>query len=189
MRRRPACATASNNWKRASRPEMAMKCDFCTETATVHITDMSGGKFRELHLCEACSEKEKHGSLKSQVSVEHFVKGIISAFAGELVDEPADLTCPYCGTKYAEFRTKGRLGCPADYDIFRKGLWPMLERIHGCVEHRGKSPVCGALAVGPKAELIRLRRSLRDAVAHEDYELAAHLRDQIRAQEAAHEPR
>jgi protein arginine kinase activator len=168
---------------------MAMKCDFCSEAATVHITDMSGGKLRELHLCGTCAEKEKNGDLKSQLSVEQFVKGIIAAYAGELVGELAKLSCPYCGTKYMEFRSKGRLGCPADYDIFRKGLWPMLERIHGGTEHKGKSPASNAGAVGPKAELIRLRRELREAIAREDYELAVHLRDQIRAQEEANEPR
>jgi protein arginine kinase activator len=143
---------------------------------------MSGGTFRELHLCGTCAEKEKSGHVKAQVTVEQLVKGIIAAYAGEQVGELAKLTCPYCGTKYMEFRSKGRLGCPAEYDVFRKGLWPMLERIHGCTEHKGKAPVCGAGATGPKADLIRLRRELRDAIAREDYELAAHLRDQIRDQ-------
>lgn len=166
-----------------------MKCDFCSEAATVHITDMSGGKLRELHLCGNCAEKEKSCDTKSQLSVEQFVKGIIAAYAGELAGELSKLTCPFCGTKYMEFRSKGRLGCAADYDLFRKGLWPILERIHGCTEHKGKAPVSKAGAAGPKAELIRLRRDLREAVAGEDYELAAALRDQIRAQEEAHEPR
>jgi protein arginine kinase activator len=164
-----------------------MKCEFCSDAATVHITEMTGGKFRELHLCGCCAEKEKNGHLRSQITVEQLVKGIIAAYVDEQVGELAKLACPCCGTNYMEFRSKGRLGCPADYDVFRKGLWPMLERIHGCVEHKGKVPVCGAGARGPKAELIRLRRRLHDAVSSENYELAAQLRDKIRAQEEAHE--
>ena len=163
-----------------------MKCNFCSEAATVHITDMSNGKCRDLHLCQECARKEKHHEPKPQFGLEQIVKGIIAAYAGELVDELAKLTCPYCGTRYMEFRSKGRLGCPADYEVFRKGLWSMLERIHGCLEHKGKSPLRVSSAVGPKAELIRLRRELREAVEREDYELAAHLRDQIRSQELAH---
>ena len=166
-----------------------MKCDFCSETASVHITDMSNGKRRELHLCGGCSEKEKNGELKQQLNVEQIVKGIIAAYAGELVGELAKLACPYCGTKYMEFRSKGRLGCPADYEVFQKGIMPMLSRIHGSTEHKGKCPQRGSNASGPKAEMIRLRRELQTAVEREDYEQAAQLRDKIRAQEGAHEPR
>jgi protein arginine kinase activator len=166
-----------------------MKCDFCSEKATVHITDKSSGKFRELHLCGDCAEKEKSGDLKKQLDVENIVKGIIAAYAGEVVGELAKLACPYCGTKYMEFRTKGRLGCPADYEVFQKGLMPMISRIHGSTEHRGKCPRRSSSAAGPKAELIRLRRQLRTAVEREDFEQAAELRDLIRAQEEAHESR
>jgi len=166
-----------------------MKCDFCSESATVHITDMSNGKYRVLHLCSGCAEKEKQGDLKQQLNVEQIVKGIIAAYAGDLVGELAKLACPYCGTKYMEFRAKGRLGCPADYQVFAKGIMPMLSRIHGSTEHKGKCPARGSSIAGPKAELIRLRRELRAAVECENYEQAARLRDQIRSQEAVHESR
>ena len=115
-----------------------MKCEFCSEPATVHITDTSQGKCRELHLCGGCAKKEKAGELTEPPNVENVVKGIIAAFAGELVGELAKLECPYCGTKYMDFRSTGRLGCPADYDVFGKGLMPMIERIHGSTSHRGK---------------------------------------------------
>ena len=166
-----------------------MKCEFCSETATVHITDMSHGKYRVLHLCVACAEREKSGELKEQLNVGQIVKGIIAAYAGELVGELAKLACPYCGTRYMEFRSKGRLGCPADYEVFEKGILPMLQHIHGSTEHKGKCPRRGSNASGPKAELIRLRRELRSAVEQEDYEQAALLRDRIRAQERANESR
>jgi len=160
-----------------------MKCEFCAEPATVHITDMSKGKYRVLHLCGGCAEKGKQGELKEQHEVENIVKGIIAAFAGDLSGELAKLTCPYCGTKYMEFRSKGRLGCPADYDVFRKGLMPMIERIHGSTSHQGETPARHADASEPKGELIRLRRDLQKAVAREDYEEAARLRDLIRSKE------
>jgi protein arginine kinase activator len=162
-----------------------MKCDICSEPATVHITDMSKGKYRVLHLCGECAEREKQGELKEHVQVENIVKGIIAAFAGELVGELAKLACPYCGTKYMEFRTKGRLGCPADYEVFRKGLMPLLERIHGSTSHQGKTPQRPANLSGPQAEVIGLRRELESAVAREDYEEAARLRDIIRSKEGA----
>ena len=165
-----------------------MKCEFCSEPATVHITDMSKGTYRVLHLCDGCAEKEQSGELTPQSKIENIVKGIIVAFAGELVGELAKLACPYCGTKYMEFRTKGRLGCPADYDVFSKGLMPLIERIHGGVVHQGKSPGRHANVPGPQSELIRLRRELRAAVEREHYEEAARLRYLIRSKEGQHGP-
>ena len=161
-----------------------MKCEFCSEPATVHITDMSQGKYNVLHLCGNCAEKEEGGHHKLQSNVEQIVKGIIAACAGESVGELGKLSCPYCGTQYVEFRAKGRLGCPADYEAFHKGLLPMLQRIHGSTEHKGK---CPRRIPGPQAELIGLRRELRAAVEHENFEEAARLRDLIRAKEVRHE--
>jgi protein arginine kinase activator len=165
-----------------------MKCEFCSEPATVHITDMSSGKYHVLHLCEECAGKENVGPFKMQLTVEQIVKGIIAAYAGEQTGELAKLTCPYCGTRYMEFRQKGRLGCPADYEVFRKGLLPILQRIQGCSEHKGKCPRRGAAAGSPQAELIRLRQELQRAVEREHFEEAARLRDLIRAKEMPHEP-
>ena len=172
-----------------------MKCKFCSEPATVHVTDMSKGKYQVLHLCEGCAEREKTGQFhaqKSEAELElnpqqmEIVKGIIAAYAGELVGELARLACPYCGTKYMEFRAKGRLGCPADYDAFRKGLLPLIQRIHGSTEHKGKCPRRGSNAAGPQAEFIRLRRELRAAIDAEHFEEAARIRDLIRAKELPH---
>ena len=38
-----------------------------------------------------------------------------------------NLTCPECGTSFAEFRNVGLLGCPHDYDAFEKALVPLAE--------------------------------------------------------------
>ena len=54
--------------------------------------------------------------------------------------DPAGLTCPSCGLKYAAFRADGRLGCPDDYDAFRPALEPLLDRIHRGTRHQGKAP-------------------------------------------------
>ena len=115
------------------------------------------------------------------------MKGIIAACAPELVGELAKLACPYCGIKYMEFRAKGRLGCPMDYEAFHKGIVPMLHSIHGSTEHKGKCPRRGSSAASPQAELIRLRRELGSAIEREDYEEAARLRDRMRAKEKFHE--
>src|SRR5262249_31924504 len=102
-------------------------------------------------------------------------------------EELARLTCPECGIKYMEFRAEGRLGCPRDYEVFRLGLEPLLQRIHRASRHVGKSPRRPPTAA-LLAELINLRKELRAAVDAEAYEEAARLRDLIRQKEATGEP-
>jgi protein arginine kinase activator len=165
------------------------KCEFCPEPATVHITDMKRGKYRELHLCEKCAEKEQSVKWQKQMSLEEYIKGVIAAYAGSLSGDLAKLECPHCGTKYMEFRAQGRLGCPADYTVFHKGLAPLLERIHGKVTHVGKAPRRGSAAPGRQSELVRLRRELQAAVAQEDYETAAVLRDRLREKDVGNDAR
>jgi protein arginine kinase activator len=87
-----------------------------------------------------------------------------------------------------EFRADGRLGCPNDYEAFRAGLQPLLERIHhGAVRHVGKSPRRRAGSDHVFAECIDLRRRLQRAVEAEAYEEAARLRDELRQKEATDE--
>jgi protein arginine kinase activator len=87
-----------------------------------------------------------------------------------------------------EFRAEGRLGCPNDYDVFRAGLEPLLQRLHRSVRHKGKSPRHGQSLGKASAEMIELRSRLRLVVEAENYEEAALLRDQIRQKEAADGP-
>jgi protein arginine kinase activator len=139
---------------------------------------MVDGHRRKLDLCTSCARKA--GLLlpdKPAVpALDAVVQTLIVTHVGEQVGELADLTCPHCRLKYMEFRARGRLGCPHDYQVFAHGLLPTVQRIHGATRHVGKSarrqPEVGAR--------LRLRSRLRDAIDREDYELAATLRDQIR---------
>jgi protein arginine kinase activator len=79
-------------------------------------------------------------------------------------------------------RATGRIGCPADYDLFRKGLLPLISRQHGATRHVGKAPRRSRVAAD-RARL-RARSELRDAIALEDYERAARLRDMLRQKDA-----
>ena len=93
------------------------------------------------------------------------------------------MTCPDCGIKFMEFRAEGRLGCPHDYRVFGRGLLPLLQRVHGATRHVGK-----VAAKRPGAiQRLRLRSQLREAIAREDYEEAARLRDQLRLKDTTHE--
>jgi protein arginine kinase activator len=161
-----------------------MKCQSCSNPATVHITtiEQSGDK-KVVHLCQACAEQQQLVK-QQELNLPAILQSLIGQHVGPLSDELARLTCPECGIKFMEFRQQGRLGCPHDYAVFRAGIVPLLERIHRAARHVGKSPRRGPVALAEQAELVALRRRLREAVQSEAYEEAARIRDLLRLKEA-----
>jgi protein arginine kinase activator len=165
-----------------------VKCQDCNELATVHLTEIVNGKKRESHFCPECARKRE--VLKQQeLNVTAIVQSVISQHVGAQTDELARLTCPSCGIKYMEFKAAGRCGCPNDYQVFRRPLEPLLERIHRGVKHVGKVPPHAVKHAALQEELRDLRQQLRSAIEREAYEEAARLRDCIRLKEQADEPR
>jgi protein arginine kinase activator len=159
-----------------------MKCQNCSNPATVHLTDFYQKQKKELHLCQACADQQQLVKHK-ELNLPAILESVIGQHVGALNSELARLTCPRCGIKYMEFRAEGRLGCPHDYDVFRVGLTPMLEQIHRSTRHVGKAPRRRA-DPNRLAELVELRHHLQQAVETEAYEEAARLRDLIRQKEA-----
>ncbi len=163
-----------------------MKCQFCSNPATVHLTTIEHSKKKELHLCQSCAEAQQ--MIKQQeINLPAILQTLIGQHVSPLSDELSRLTCPACGIKYMEFRAAGRLGCPHDYLVFRAGLQPLLQRIHRAEAHKGKRPRHHAERQAAHAELLELRRRLRQAVEAEAYEEAARLRDLLRQKEATDE--
>ena len=164
-----------------------MKCQFCSNPAKVHLTKIVNQKKHELHLCPGCAEKQQLLE-KQTLNLPAILQNLIGQHIGPLGDELARLSCPACGIKYMEFRAEGRLGCPHDYAVFRRGLEPLLQRIHRASRHAGKAPRRRPPSPAQEAELLELKRRLRTAVEAEQYEEAARLRDLLREKEAADEP-
>jgi protein arginine kinase activator len=164
-----------------------MKCQFCGSDATVHLTRIVKKQKLEVHLCQTCAEK--HQAPASELSLSSILESLIGQHVSPVAEELGRLICPTCGIKYMEFRADGRLGCPADYEVFRAGLVPILQRIHRATRHAGKVPRRRAdVPQGPGIDLLDLRQQFRRAVETENYERAAALRDLIRQKEASDEP-
>jgi protein arginine kinase activator len=159
-----------------------MTCQKCALEASIHLTETVDGRRREVHLCVPCARKAGLAPPEQPplLALDAILQNLIVAHVGELVGALAQTTCPDCGLKFMQFRTVGRLGCPNDYEVFARGLQPLLLRAHGATRHVGKTP---SRRPGPTSRL-RLRAQLRDAVAREDYESAARLRDQLRQKDA-----
>jgi protein arginine kinase activator len=171
-----------------------MKCQFCSNPATVHLTRLVKKQKVEVHLCDACAEKhEKPQSPSADLSLSSILESVIGQHVSPVAEELGRLICPTCGIKYMEFRADGRLGCPADYEVFRAGLVPILQRIHRATRHAGKAPRHRPVAArdadaSQPIDLLGLRQQLRRAIDAEDYERAAALRDRIRQKEGSDEP-
>ncbi|MCH8148571.1 MAG: UvrB/UvrC motif-containing protein [Planctomycetes bacterium] len=157
---------------------MSLVCDNCQEAkATVHITDTIPEK-RERHLCKQCAEREGVLIKQTHQTTADILQEFIKHKAG--VGEMDDKSCPQCGMTFREFRMKGQLGCPHDYEAFRSFLLPLIERAHnGGSHHVGKVPGSAGSDAKHRTELTRLRRELDEAVRNEQYEDAARIRDRM----------
>ena len=164
-----------------------MKCQFCSNPATVHLTDIINGHKKETHLCQPCAEK-KQLLHQQELNLSAILQSVIGPHVGALTDDLARLTCPQCGIKYMEFKAEGRLGCPHDYQVFQAALEPLLQRIHRATRHAGKHPRHRRHSAAWHSEVVALRQQLREAVRVENYEEAARLRDLLRQKEATDEP-
>ena len=165
-------------------------CTACQKAiATIVIMDLTEGAVTgSQHVCAACAEQlgvvqQKQPPKFSPEMLEDLLGGLkATKVTGRGARAEA---CPGCGMTQADFRSKGRLGCPRCYEAFRTDLMPLLQRIHEAQSHRGRLPgrVASPATVAESRALSELRRKLEDAVRGERYEEAARLRDDLRRAE------
>src|SRR5262249_34882840 len=140
-------------------------------------------KKRALHLCEKCARERKliPEAPGQQLDLKALLGLLAQPFpqSGPGTDqtdeaEPAPVAevCPICGMTLTEFKAEGRLGCQHDYESLRDTLEPLIERIHRSTEHVGKAP--------REVRVRAWKKQMQEAVAAENYEEAARLRDLIR---------
>jgi len=155
-----------------------MFCDVCkSKEATVFLTQIIEGKMQKVNLCEGCS-KEKGVNDPTGFALADLLLGL--GAAQEIEKNPAGIRCPVCGFSQADFKKTGRLGCSTCYDTFAEGLSGMLKNMHRGFIHTGKVPARLAVSRLRNQELSKLREELDRAVAAEQFEEAAGLRDRIR---------
>ena len=92
----------------------------------------------------------------------------------------SDLKCPSCGFTHADFKKTGRLGCADCYTTFAEGLEGLLKSMHKGTKHVGKVPQQLQQHKDCVEKLKTLQKQLEKAVADEDFEQAAVLRDEIK---------
>lgn len=171
-------------------------CQICKKRpATIHLTDIHNNVMKEVHICEVCAG-EKGFNFQGASNLPQLLglaakKGAQPAAPTPTPAQPRakqpedDLVCPECGSAWSQFNERGRLGCPNDYEAFGSRLRRLVaEQIaphagERDVFHVGKRP-------GPRREEDRriqairgLEKRLRQAVAEENYEVAAALKAEL----------
>ncbi len=172
-----------------------MLCEKCKKKeATVFYEETINGKSRSYSLCGDCAEEMKQsGELNMGQSFGSFFGAspfgtLPDSFFGGLFGLPegtrtSKKVCPLCHASFESFRRSGKAGCPSCYDTFSAELENTLRSIHGNVKHIGRAPAKFKKQQEEKSRLEELRADLKRAIAQENFESAAKLRDEIRGLE------
>ena len=163
-----------------------MLCENCgNNEAAIHLTQIQNNEMTTRHLCEPCAEQMGLSSgAPVNAPLADFIAQMGKAIASETV--AAAGTCPSCGLTLADFKKTGRLGCARCYGAFERSLRELLRRLHGNSRHTGRRYAAPAPELLEHANTVgQLRERLRRAIANEQFELAAELRDRLRTHERA----
>lgn len=175
-----------------------MKCQKCNQNeASFFYQEHTNTHAAKIALCHSCAAEA--GLLQGQNDPFSFLFG---GFPGLGVKKSTPggngATCPDCGATLRAVLHEGRVGCATCYRTFREQLAPSIRAMHGNATHTGRAPLKKNNATAPAAQeqapvstaadtatnaLDALRAALKEAVACEDFEKAATLRDEIRAME------
>jgi protein arginine kinase activator len=134
---------------------------------------------QKVDLCEECA-KQKGVNDPTGFSLADLLLGLGAAQEMEQATGSSDLKCPNCGFTQADFKKTGRLGCANCYDVFGEGLESLLKSMHKGTRHVGKAPASQRQERDTQQQLKSLQEQLGKAIAGEDYEKAAQLRDDIK---------
>lgn len=159
-----------------------MICEKCNKrTATVHLTKIVNSKKSEMHLCEECAREsgELEFTVQPAFGFQNLISGLFEGAQPSLAVKETN-RCPLCGMNIADFRNSGRLGCGQCYGVFGRQLAPILHRVQKGTEHTGKVPNRAGEAVKEKRKIEQLKSQLQEAIAREEYEQAAVIRDELR---------
>lgn len=157
-----------------------MLCQNCKRNdAGVHLKRIVGGESAEIHLCSACAAALGVRDAVSGFSPFGDMLGSLTG-AGNLRSANRVLRCETCGFSFDDIARTGLPGCPDCYRTFTVKLRPTIGKIHGRAVFRGKIPEKLDSPKAAGSEIAALRAQLERAVAAEDYETAALLRDRIR---------
>ena len=161
-----------------------MICNKCNKNeASFFLEQNINGNITKIALCPECA-KEYNDKTFNPYSTFNLLGGLFKPTSHTKVRNTDVKKCTLCASTFADISRNGRVGCAECYKVFREELTPTVRRIHGNVKHVGRNPhglENTKVNTDSKTDEINdLKNQLNEAVAREDYETAAILRDKIR---------
>ncbi len=165
-----------------------MLCQNCGKNeATTHIKQIINGDMAESHLCSDCASHLGYSDMFSGFGLN--LSGLFGGLLGDMmpsISAGKSPRCPKCGTSFEEIVRNGKVGCADCYRTFYDKLLPSIQRIHGKIKHSGK--VTNSAPVESREEtneekIEKLKIAMNEAVAKQEFENAAKIRDEIKALE------
>ncbi len=161
-----------------------MICNKCNKNeATFFLEQNINGNITKIALCPECA-KEYNDKTFNPYSTFNLLGGLFQPLSVSKARNTEIKKCTLCASTFADISKNGRVGCAECYKVFKDELTPTVKRIHGNVKHVGRNPGGlkrnGSNSDGKTEAISDLKRQLNEAVAREDYETAAILRDKIR---------
>lgn len=155
-----------------------MECDLCSEKASVFLTQLVDGQMKKMCLCEDCA-KEKGITDPTGFALADVLLGGEPGSAASSASGAPSKACAACGFTLDDLKRVRRFGCAACYETFREEVDGMLRGLHKGRSHVGKVPSGQMERHQRNQRLEQLRSRLDQAIATENYEEAAGLRDEI----------
>lgn len=157
-----------------------MMCEKCgINPAAVTLTQVINGKKTVTKLCAACAQEN---NVYKDFNMDLGFSSLFSSFFNDAEkQEITNEACPLCGMSKSEFMKTGKPGCAECYTTFESTMTPLLKKIHSTTTHTGK--VLGTQGGNSESKIDVLKAQLKEAIANEEYEKAARLRDEIKEME------
>ncbi len=161
-----------------------MMCEVCGLREADHLlVEVVGGEKREKRVCQTCAFR-----LAVAVPEEKPLEMVSypSSPEGEVREprppERMDLVCPRCGRSYLDVKKTFLFGCAECYFAFVENVPRLIEKFHGAshLRYQGTPYTHDPQRRALMEERTRLLTELEQAVAEEQFEKAAILRDRIR---------
>ena len=175
-----------------------MLCDICKKNeATIHIQEIANGQKKVIHMCQECAATQ-HGEGGLDFGPFNLAE-VLYKLSGQSAAKPASddsaetrerektpdgtgLVCDECGWTEEKLRKTGKLGCGRCYAVFAPLLGEAFKNMHRGLSHLGKHPAGNSENAELhicRARISKLQKELQQAIANEEYENAAVLRDRI----------
>lgn len=173
----------------------------CSEEKKIFVTCI-GGKFDNFPLCSNCSSKIRQDNMEKLSIIKNFLNALAKLAnitihkeqdegEGEIdIEEKACKLCPECGISFDEILEKTELGCSECVRFFQDEIEIAVDLIQSKKVNIGDLPTqsfeknntdyFNEIKRTFNDNFFHLNEDMSDAVAIEDYELAAVIRDSLK---------